>query len=331
MSSNIHFKRLAQISNRRGNSQTLLTDTELDWLDSAVRQSLRQSTKPGGSYAIEVKGTGTAVPVPLLQACTNPGYIQIRCVHGNSTHQPVRCRACTGCHHNWRAKVRAMIISGSELYKTWMLTLTIPEYPEEMHEDRFDFAQSRWHDFLRRAHKIAFTFRYFRVVELQKRDTPHFHLAVNRFRTFSVHSTNNFRTILQHLAYKSGFGHQQGKTFDFQKARLGAKGVASYMSKYLGKSNEWSELRREDGRAIRRYNRSRLWSTPKDPPSFRWAAVPHGFTSVYHPQQSFSCGCQDGLIIHKPTQVQNWLDTNRAEGSWVAPLAVFDWIAQKGL
>jgi len=221
-----------------------------------------------------------------------------------------------------------MILDGSALHKTWMLTLTIPEYPQEMNnEDPFDFAQKRWHNLLRRSDKDGFHFHYFRVVELQRRGTPHFHLAINRFTPKAT--TNELREALQHLALKSGFGWRQDKTFDFQKATLGAAGVASYLSKYLVKSQDWGSLQREDGRAIRRYNRSRSWSTPRDDPNFRYSAVPHTFTDGYQPTKPSPCNCDAGILINPATQAVKWLKANRAEGRWIAPLGVFDYLNQK--
>lgn len=320
------IQRLEAISRHRLNPSFVLTDTELDWVQVATLAAVKGTS---GSYAREVKSSGDDVPAPLIaeQACRKPTYITIRCVHGNRRQQPLRCRRCVGCHHNWRAKVRAQILGGAEWHRTWMLTLTIPEYPSEMNDQPFNVAQKRWHNFLRRAGAAGHTFSYFRVVELQRRGTPHFHIAINRFEVEGT--TSYHRAILSEMAHNSGFGWCQGKTFDLQAASEGAPGVAAYMSKYLVKSEDWGAMAREDGRSIRRYNHSRGWGTPVDPPDFRYSAVPHSFSAHYQPSDLFACSCPERMLINRDHQVAKWLKVNRAERRWVSPLSIFDYLHTK--
>lgn len=317
--------RLATLRTSRPDS--VLTDTERAWLQVSYLAAHRDP-KPWGTYAIDVKVAGAAAPAPLLQACTNPGWIALQCHHGNFTATPVRCRTCDACKHAWRAKVRALIIQGSTGFTTYMWTLTIPEYPIHMKENRFDFAQTRWHDLLRHSHKTQIRFRYLRVVELQKRGTPHFHLAVNAWTHHgrALLSTRQVRQAAIHLAKHANFGYVQGKTMDIQPARLGPAGVASYMSKYLEKSDDYNLMRRDDGRAIRRYNRSYGWGNPTRPPTWRWAIIPHSFSRTPLSQKLPSCNCTDRQLLIPQLQIRRWLLANRRSGQWVAPNSIGDYI-----
>ncbi len=321
-------KRLVDIESARKSGTSSLTDTELDWIRFAAVYS---SGVSGASAPGTLDIPCISAPVEKVSACLSPAWIEIRCYHDNRTHVRVRCRYCEGCWHAWRHKVRNLIIEGCGASKVFMWTLTIPEYPSKMKGDRFDVAQERWHDLLRDASKRGVRFEYLRVVELQKRGTPHFHVAVRDFRegVRRLSDTKEIAGMLRGFGRRSGFGYREGKTTDFQAARLGAAGVASYMSKYLTKSEGYNALRREDGRAIRRYARSRGWSNLRDKPVFRYARVPSGISHDWKSEEPLPCVCGEGLTIKRERQVQRWVDACRREGRWIAPLGVADYILQK--
>lgn len=278
MPTEAHLKRLLAVGKAMQDGDSRLTHTELDWLLIAVKMSEKGASEASAYLDIP----SISALVEDVQACLMPGWIGLRCHHGNRTFKVVRCRACDGCHHNWRSKVRGIILDGCAGAKVWFWTLTIPEYPRQMVGNRFDVAQDRWHALLRLAGKRKIMFEYFRVVELQKRGTPHFHCAVKGFKLNGLWATETplIAVELRKLCKVSGFGYRQGKTTDFVAARLGGAGVASYMSKYLSKSEDYNMMRRDDGRAIRRYGRSRGWSRPGALPVWRYAALPHAFTRV---------------------------------------------------
>lgn len=255
--------------------------------------------------------------------CLYPMWVSLECVHGNGTGKMIRCRKCKGCRHAWRKKVRYIIGSGCRGHATWFVTLTFAEYPADMDEDVFDWAQDRWHAFLKLAAKEGLDFQYIRVVELQKRGTPHFHLAVNRVRVHSklVMLTEDVRLIMQSLAARCGFGDQLW----VEMARLGGKGVASYLSKYLSKSETW-DLARDDGRSIRRYSRSQCWCfMDKRGRVWRWRRVGE-LSDAEVLEVSVRCVCGLGQVLNQMDQARRWLDRVRAANTWVAPLDVFDWI-----
>ena len=320
-------KRLRVIESAMVHGHDKLTYTELEWLRVAVEHSVR--------------GSGGASPQPLdissisavddVRACRAPQWISVRCHHGNVTWKQVCCRKCSGCRHAWRAKVRALILDGSKGSRVFMWTLTMPEYPSKMIGERFDVLQERWHALLRAGHDIGVRFEYLRVVELQKRGTPHLHIAVKGFRVGQkkMSDTKAIAAILRRLSKGAGFGYILGKTMDFQAARLGGAGVASYMSKYLGKSENWSELQREDGRAIRRYCRSRDWSSRRPLPVWRYARTRAPLSRVEQSTKAVTCVCGEGMLLSRELQVERWVCANRREGSWVAPISVGDYLLEK--
>lgn len=199
-------------------------------------------------------------------------------------------------------------------------------------EDKFDVIQGRWHALLRESGKDRVTFDYLRVVELQKRGTPHLYLAVKDIRVLQerVSDTEVAGRVLRGLGRRAGFGYEEGKTTDFQAARLGGAGVASYLSKYLEKSEDYNLLRRADGRAIRRYSRSRGWSGPRADSVWRYARVGNGFTREEQSTAPVTCECGQGELLSRDDQASKWLVANRREGKWVAPLGVGDFVLGKG-
>ncbi len=314
-------------------SSQILTDTELEWLTYAVHASRKDQRGSGGRQPPGYLDINSISALDDLQRCLHPGFIRLVCVHGNVTGSPVRCRWCEGCRHNWRARVRAQILQGCFMQVSFMWTLTIREYPREGDVGYvFDQIQDRWHNLLRRAGKAEIHFEYLRVVELQKRGTPHFHFAFNRYRRegVSVLRTSEIRPALVELAKASGFGWRQGKTFDFDAARLGGPGVASYLSKYLTKSEDWYTMVRVDKngkeRSIRRYAKSRRWIPRRSDPVWRYAAVQGGFSSHEQFIPDLRCSCALGFMLPRDAQAKAWLRANRSAGSWVAPLGVADYI-----
>ena len=305
-----------------------LTELQRNLLEVAIRYSSRGA---GASAPASLDIYSISAPVDKVSACRNPAWIEVRCHHGNKTHVVVRCRRCEGCWHAWRSKVRHIISKGCFAEKVYFLTLTIKEYPDKMKEDRFDLIQRRWHDLLRSAGRIRFTFEYLRVVELQKRGTPHFHIAVKDVRRNKgrLPSTKVISRTFRRLAKASGFGYIEGKTFSFEAARLGGKGVASYLSKYIGKADGYKELVRTDGRAIRRYARSRKWSNHKAPSVYRYARTSSRISRKVKSTEPLRCSCGQGEILEVENQVKKWLVAVDREGSWVAPVSVGDYIMEK--
>ena len=325
------IKRLAAT---HGYSGPHLTDHDLTEIRLAAVAAIKEPEESlgGYSYAIDVKGSGGGIPrtpsAEGIQACERVAYIALQCVHGNQTAKQVRCRACEGCRLNWLGRVRRLVLDGAQGWPTWMWTLTLKEYPSEMKGDRFDFAQQRWAKFRRKAYKAQVQMRYMRVVELQKRGTPHFHLAINRVsrKDNYISNTAELRHLLSRLAASAGFGAQT----NLQKARLGAAGVASYLADYLKKSEDYYLMRREDGRAIRRYNHSFDWGTPLAPPTWRYTAVPDGFSHDTQTVLEVPCRCKEGFTLHRPTQARRWLHATREKGYWMAPLSVADYFLAGG-
>ena len=261
--------------------------------------------------------------------CRNPKWVHLECSHGNPSAKEIRCRKCEGCRHVWRKKVRFLIGDGCRGRTTWFVTLTFREYPSEIEGEIYDWAQERWHAFLRLAAKEGLDFQYLRVVELQKRGTPHFHLAVNRVRVHSipVHNTAEIELIVRSLAMRSGFGDQLW----VEKARLGGKGVASYLSKYLSKSEVW-EMARSDGRAIRRYSRSQTWClSDRKERVWRFRRVGRVQREAIT-EADLPCVCGEGFVLNQMVQASRWLGLIRDRNTWCAPLDVFDFIhAQNGI
>ena len=84
---------------------------------------------------------------------------------------------------------------------------------------------------------------------------------------------------------------------------------------------------REDGRAIRRYNRSRNWCKARDLPSWRYAAITNGFSRTEQDTtHRAQCDCETGMVINREAQLKRWITRNRAAGSWIAPLGIVDHI-----
>jgi len=313
-------KRLGQLA-KVTSMTSQFTEDELAYIERAVILSDR------GTYAENVKGSGDSVPAPLadavakVSACRSKKWIQVMCHHGNTTWKPIRCRWCDGCIHAWKTRVRAIILDGCNFSKPYMWTLTMKEYASSIEGDIYDLAQKRWHNLLRDCDKRSFHFEYLRVVELQKRGTPHFHLACKDFTSFSkpITDTRIIARQLRAFGQRAGFGFVSGKTTDFQAARLGGAGVASYMSKYLAKSDDYNLMRRNDGRAIRRYCRSRGWSTPRPLPTWRYT-ITGAFSRTSQSEQDLICICGEGQILHRHAQAQKWVAKSRLEGKWIGPL-----------
>lgn len=323
-------KRLRQIA-QVTSMTSQFTEDELLYIHRAIVLSDK------GTYAENVKGSGDSVPAPLaapveqVQACRSKKWIQVMCHHGNTTWKPIRCRWCDGCAHNWKARVRAIILDGCDSSRAFMWTLTMKEYPDEVEGDIFDLAQSRWHSLLRDCSKRGFSFEYLRVVELQKRGTPHFHMACKDFvrNGLPISETDVIARTLRGFAKRAGFGYRKGKTTDFQAARLGGAGVASYMSKYLSKTEGFNKLRRDDGRAIRRYCRSRGWSNPRPLPTWRYT-VTGAFSRTHKSEKDVICICGEGKILRRHNQAQAWVAKSRLEGKWVGPLDAATYLMEGG-
>ncbi len=176
---------------------------------------------------------------------------------------------------------------------------------------------------LKVAAKEGLSFQFIRVVELQERGTPHLHLAVNRVivRGHKVNNTAEVELIFRSLASRTGFGDMLW----VERARLGAKGVAAYLSKYLSKSEVW-DMARADGRAIRRYSRSQHWCY-QDVKARVWRYRKVG--DIHHVEvmdEALPCVCGSGQILLQLPQATRWLSKCKALGAWVAPLDIFDWI-----
>lgn len=292
---------------------------------SAIAQTLASERK-------QKKGSGEYIPQPLdltgisapgaSQACHNPKYQTIECHHGNCKCVPLRCGKCDGCRQYWRRKVRALVGEGCQGHVSHFVTLTFKEYPHQIEGDRYDFAQQAWHRLLKLAHKQGITFQYLRVVELQKRGTPHFHLVVNRIARHGhrISATTQVSWLFRELAKHTGFGH----IMDCQQVKYGGAGAASYLSKYLSKTEVWS-MKRADGRSIRRYCRSEGWCNSDQKARFRFRAV-GGVrdTALYYPEPT--CECYRRQRIRENLQAARWLDRAIREDTWCAPMALFDWI-----
>ena len=302
-------KRLQLVAKASAAGDSILAHTELDWLHKATLVA-NKGPRANASGSLDILCISALVD--KVSACLSPAWIPLRCHHGNETWKMIRCRKCEGCHHAWRSKVRALILNGCYAKRCYMWTLTIPEYPDTMGLDRFDFTQRRWHDLLRDTQRRGVKFEYLRVVEMQKRGTLHFHIALKDFTVGAkdVSNTKDIAKILRAFGKKAGFGYKQGKTTDFQSARLSGAGVASYMSKYLEKSEDFYALRREDGRAIRRYCRSRGWSNTRTPAVWRYAS--NGpITRKAQSVEDVKCSCGDHETLDRNLQVKKWLAANR--------------------
>ncbi len=307
---------------------SVLTDTELDWALIAARQQTKKrgvGTRPHHLDINSISALRGSEGLSDERACLNPKWIGLQCTHRNTTARIARCRWCDGCMNAWRGRVRAMISEGANAEHTFFWTLTLKEYPEEMDEERFDFIQTRWRRLLRVFNKNDFQMEYFRVIELQKRGTPHYHVAVNRISQLQKWGLDKTRRFMYNAGVRSGFGVQ----WDFQRAEWGAAGVASYMAKYLGKGNDYRALLRSDGRAVRRYSRSGGWIDPPPENAWRYAAVAGAFKAEALPETDVPCRCGLHESQTREEQAQRWLSTNRRVGSWVAPLGVLDYILEK--
>ena len=294
---------------------SVLTYDELQWLRLAIEISVRGSGS-SAPRSLDFKSISTTQE----QVCANPLWLDLRCSHGGVTSRSIRCRWCEGCVHAWRGRVRRLVMEGAKFGETFMWTLTLRESVAEMGGCRFDFISERWKRLLRWAAKQRIGFEYLRVIELQKRGTPHYHLACNRWKVFGValSGTSDAGSRARWLATKAGFGVQM----DFQRAKLGAKGVASYMAKYLQKGGDYRELVREDGRAVRRFSRSRGWVMPEVDRLWRYAAVPDTLGGHERPENKLSCSCGVQEVLVRGRQIRQWLALNRREGKWVAPVEV---------
>jgi len=205
-------------------------------------------------------------------------------------------------------------------HANYFVTLTFREYPNQMEADRYDFAQKRWHSLLRLCAKEGVRFAYIRVVELQKRGTPHFHLVVNRITVGGqkLVNTAQIEMVFRRLALRSGFGPQ----LKVEKARHGGAGAASYLSKYLSKSEVW-EMVRPDGRAIRRYSQSQGWCLNERRKVWRFRAVGEiSDTELYRPE--LTCGCGDGFVLRASQQAAKWVANCISADTWCAPMGLFD-------
>jgi len=311
-----------------------------DSINASVQaQSLQLQRKPKAKRASRKdclhnsEGLGETSPTldlhkitaPRPSDCANPKWTIVDCVHDNHLVIPVRCGRCPGCQNHWRKKVKAMVFDGSHGQETWFVTLTLPEYPSQMEENRYDLAQKRWHSFLRLAHKLNVAFEFFRVVELQRRGTPHFHLAINRVKVNArlITNTKHVQLVFRNLARKTGFGWLLDKTLYVERTRLGGKGAASYMGKYLAKQTQ--NLARPDGRLIRRYCRSKNWCQRPKTNVFRFRRI--GEILDKEPYVApMPCSCGDGHILLPNQQAVKWLAKCVNSDTWVAPMALFDYL-----
>jgi hypothetical protein len=323
--------------------QQAFDNPSLSTLKPSECEQIATSCISSARILAERRGSGESLPrsldfisisAPELispTACRRPKWIQVRCVHGHTKWMRIRCRFCEGCRNAWRGKVRHLISDGARMHRTWFWTLTIKEYPWQVDGDIYDVIQSRWHKLLREADRKEVKFEYFKVVELQERGTPHFHIAVKdfRYRGEAMRETVKVYRILRRLAKMSGFGYRAGKTIDFQAAEHGPAGVAAYMSKYLQKAEDFYRMVRADGRAIRRYSRSRRWVIRDIPCNFRLSRVGSGICSDAQPETNFPCSCGDGFRLNPDHQINRWLTACRKENRWVAPLSMVDYIIKK--
>lgn len=292
---------------------------------SAIAQTQASERKRKGhgetTFPHPLDLTGISAP-GASQACLHPKYQTIECHHGNSKCVPLRCGKCDGCRHFWRRKVRALVGEGCRGHVSYFVTLTFREYPYQMDGNRYDFAQGAWHGLLRLANKQGITFQYIRVVELQERGTPHFHLVVNRVARHGhrVSTTAQVRWLFGQLGKATGFGPQM----KVEQVRLGGKGAAAYLAKYLSKSEVW-QMKRDDGRAIRRYCRSRKWVHDEKKAQFRFRAV-GGVRDepLYYPEPT--CECYRRQRLRTNLQAARWLERAIREDTWCAPMALFDYI-----
>ena len=304
-----------------------LPDALKNMLHLAIHLSITPPAQGGYTYADDVKVSGEASPHPSAQTCLNPSFIGLECVHGNRTARPVRCRKCEGCRQNWRAKVRRIILDGCEGHTSYMWTLTIHEYPHQMKGDRYDFAQACWAKLRRKAQRAHITFRFLRVVELQRRGTPHFHIAITDLRRHGrlLTKTQESAKLLLSLGLRAGFGPQA----TYKRARLGGAGVASYMSKYLEKGDDYNAMVRPDGRAIRRYNRGHDWGAPLTPPTWRYMAVPNSFSHTPLDDTPVHCQCGKGELLTPRHHASKWIRRSYTHGVWRAPLSIMDYIQKE--
>ncbi len=326
---NSYEKRLPKILKAKSDSR--LTDTELQWAIISARDAVKRGAGTPPRY-LDIKSISTTTDPALepesLSECLNPGYIGMRCTHGNTTAKITRCRWCDGCQNAWRGRVRGMVMDGARFHDpTFFWTLTLAEYPDEMPINRFDFISGKWKELIRWKAKWKIGFEYFRVIELQKRGTPHYHVAANRwtYQGVAVSGLLQVRVLASQLRAKSGFGVQS----DVQVAYLGAKGAASYMAKYLQKGGDYETMVREDGRAVRRYARSRGWIPPLPEPSWRYAAVRGSYSRKTKSTVDVPCSCGNHEDLNRGEQISRWLEANRKAGSWIAPLAILDWILEE--
>lgn len=331
------IKRLRLLDEAKDNPEHRLTYDEVVLAEAKTLSNARmaQIAKERGSgryVSPSLDIISITAPVVNVMACTNPAWVQVQCYHGNKRWIRIRCRKCEACAHAWRSKVRHIITEGADYHKVWMWTLTIKEYPKSHgSKELLDIIQKRWHNLLRIANKKGVSFEYFRVVEYQKRGTPHYHIAVKDVVVGGciTHSTEKIYRRLRSLAKASGFGYKKGKTIDFQAARLGGRGVASYMSKYLNKGENYHDLVREDGRAIRRYCRSRNWTRKRYVPTFRYSRVGSGISRTQQSERKLRCSCGEGFLLNQSLQAHRWLTANRRAGRWVAPISLLDKILKE--
>ncbi len=321
-----YTKRLSAITKATHGAR--LTTTELEWATIAAKHAHKEGargTPPPHLDITSISALRDSEGLVDSRACLNPKYIRLICTHLNTTARVARCRWCDGCVNAWKSRVRAIVSQGSTYAETFFWTLTLKEYPYEMDEERFDFIQTRWRRLLRVLYKQKFGMAYLRVIELQKRGTPHYHLAVNRLTQLEELGVDKLKRVLYDASVEAGFGRE----WDFERARYGAAGVASYMAKYLQKGNDYRELRREDGRAVRRFSRSVGWVDPAPENTWRYAAVPGSFTAASLSEAEVDCECGLHETQTREEQTEAWLATNRRVGRWVAPLGVLDHIMEE--
>ncbi len=310
-------------------ADSVLTDTEQEWARIAINDAAEgaRGIHPPHLDIKSISALRAAEGLEDETACLNRSWIKLRCVHGNSTGRSTRCRWCDGCVNAWRSRVRAIILEGCDAQETYFWTLTLAESPSEMDLERFDFITLRWRRMMRVMQKEGYKFEYFRVIELQRRGTPHYHLAMNRitYRGVPVLGVGKVGGMCYSRAVKAGFG----RIMDLQKARLGGAGVASYLAKYIGKADEYRALVRTDGRAVRRYARSQGWVGPKTAPVWRYAAVRRSYSAEPLSEVEVPCACGDHETLSQAEQADQWMKANRKAGSWIAPLSVLDYIMEK--
>lgn len=215
-----------------------------------------------------------------FEVCKSGARVRLRCWHGNDRVLAVACgkvSECELCLNAWRAKVRRRIMAGCEgAVNLWFFTATFSE------DISLDEGMRRWKVLWKEMARRMPGARMFRVVELTKRGRPHFHAVVDGpmpvllkpnkggeyAAEYLARQSVAGREFIQRVLVPSGFGY----IAHCERVRLGGKGAASYLSKYLTKAQAKS-LVREDGRRVRVAEGSRDWLVNPPVPTYRYGTV----------------------------------------------------------